>query len=149
MRRVRIYQTLYKRILSCSGKRITRYAFVIAAAAVITGCRQDGRKVDTPVAPSSTHRTAVVKCDAYEDTNPVQLKACENLLDKCAEYGILDKKGVKVYKRIKQHPSVSLYMELIGECERERNFDDTVAETDAWADYFDCVLSPRGVYCFD
>lgn len=89
--------------------------------------------------------TCTMAHDIVNDTDKVQLKICEDLLDECVNAGILDYKGVLAYRKISHNPSVSRYMELIDECEREENFYDTIGSGDTWCLYVHYVLDPRGL----
>lgn len=75
------------------------------------------------------------ECVSQRDTATAKIEACKGVLDECAECGILDEAGVARYHEIAQHPSVAAYVELIGECEDEDNFDDTVGSGDAYYTY--------------
>lgn len=83
--------------------------------------------------------------DVVCDTAAAQLAICERILDGCAEHGILDVRGVRVYERLKGQKSVAAYIELIAECEREENFYDTIGSGDEWCNYVWHVLEPRGL----
>lgn len=80
---------------------------------------------------ASQSRERVAQCD----TATAKIEACKGVLDECVECGILDEAGVARYHEIAQHPSVATYVELIGECEDEDNFDDTVGSGDAYYTY--------------
>lgn len=110
-----------------------------APAKLVVDTIQDG----TPF--NLTPSTAVESHEVVNDTDSVQLAICEKVLDGCVEVKILDAKGVKCYKKLRSIRSVARYIELITECESEDIFYDTVGETDAWCDYVDMVLSPRGL----
>lgn len=93
-------------------------------------------------------------CNAHTTPEPTtinadsvkqQLAICEQLLDECVEDSVLDDKGIQAYNTIRKNPSVERYIELIGECEREESFYDTIGEGDAWLDYVVGVLEPRGL----
>lgn len=157
MRRIH-FNRVYELILTCKGKKIIRYTSAMLLALTLTGCTKSESKqpvtydarmvyVDKPVDFSPAKKN--VECGVMNDHNPIQIATCEKLLDECVECGILDRNGQKVYRKIKNSPSVSRYMELIEECENEENFYDTVGEGDAWCDYCDYVLSPRGECCPD
>lgn len=79
------------------------------------------------------------------DSVKQQLAICERLLDECVEDSVLDDKGIQAYNTIRKNPSVERYIELIGECECEESFYDTIGEGDAWLDYVVSVLEPRGL----
>lgn len=128
--------------------------FAVAFALSAVSCTQSVNELETtqefnydtllkPVSSSDTMRN--VADGVFSDTNRIQIATCEKLLDECVQAKILDKKGVKVYHKIAKHPSVSRYMELIEECVSEDAFYDTVGEGDAWCDYYDYVLVPRGL----
>lgn len=147
------------RLVSCSGKKLVRYAFAAALFVSVFGMcacgksKADGYSARIVQSDSAAEAMAwkqyCVYTGMYNDTCAVQLRICEKLLDECAEAGILDKRGIKVYKKIAKHPSVEKYIELIEECENESTFYDTVGEGDAWCDYCDFVLTPRGECCGD
>lgn len=156
------FNRVYELILTCKGKKIIRYTSVMLLALALVGCNKSESKMEHP--QELTYDARMVYCDTVidftpakknveygimSDHNPIQIAACEKVLDECVACGILDSKGVKAYHKIAKHPSVARYMELIEECENEENFYDTVGEGDAWCDYCDYVLSPRGECCPD
>lgn len=94
---------------------------------------------------SITPSTTVRGHEVVNDTDHVQLAICERVLNGCVEAKVLDAKGVKCYKKLRSIHSVARYIELITECECEDIFYDTVGESDAWYDYVNMVLSPRGL----
>lgn len=158
--RKKLFNRVYVRILSCKGKKITRYTFAAMLVASLVSCSscQSESQLETPQEVTYDSLLRPVDCSdamknvelgVFSDTNRIQLATCEKLLDECVEAGILDKRGVKAYRKIAKHPSVSRYMELIDECVNENTFYDTVGEGDAWCDYCDYVLSPRGELCGD
>lgn len=149
---------VYELILTCNGKKIIRYTSAVLLALALTGCAKsenkqpvtyDARMVYADTAIDFTPAKKNVEYGVMNDHNPIQIATCEKVLDECVECGILDYKGVKAYRKIAKHPSVDRYMELIEECENEESFYDTVGEGDAWCDYCDYVLSPRGECCPD
>ncbi len=162
MRKVR-FNRVYELILSCKGKKIIRYTtYAVAIVLAFSSCKSENQAQHPQDAATYSARvvyndttidfTPAMQNVAYgvmSDTNPIQIATCEKLLDECVEAGILDRKGVKVYRKIAKHPSVARYMELIEECENENTFYDTVGEGDAWCDYCDYVLTPRGECCED
>ena len=83
--------------------------------------------------------------DVINDTATAQLAICEQVLNECAECGLLDAKGVQAYNRLKAQKSVAAYIELIAECEQEENFYDTIVSGDTWCNYVWHVLEPRGL----
>ena len=147
------------RLVSCSGKKLVRYAFAAALFVSVFGMSACGKNKteihdvqivqNDSAAEAMAWRQYCIANGMYNDTCAVQLRICEKLLDECAEAGVLDKRGVQVYKKIAKHPSVEKYIELIYECEQEDSFYDTVGEGDTWCDYCDLVLSPRGELCGD
>lgn len=154
---------VYELILTCKGKQIIRYTSAMLLALVLVGCNRSEGKTEKPQ-DIRTYDARIVYCDTtidftpakknveygvMYDTNPIQIATCEKLLDECVACGILDSKGIKAYRKIAKRPSVARYMELIEECENEENFYDTVGEGDAWCDYCDYVLAPRGECCPD
>lgn len=121
---------------------------ICGTAALMIGvslmCNCSGKSAQTYAAKVDT--TAYTQAhDIVNDTDKVQLKICESLLDECVNAGILDYKGVCAYREISHNPSVSRYMELIDECEREENFYDTIGSGDTWCLYVHYVLDPRGL----
>ena len=150
-----------EKILSCNGKRIIRYAIAVIMAAMFVNCDNgnasarnrekrdtvfDARLV-TPIDYDPARESA--KFGVCNDTNPIQVIICEKLLDECVRCGILDNGGIRAYERIRRCPSVSWYMELVDECEKEDIFYDTVGGGDTWCDYCEYVLAPRGKCCPD
>ena len=81
----------------------------------------------------------------YNDKEAIQLAICEDVLNECAKYGILDENGKKCYAEMQQHPSVTSYIELITECECEEQFPDTMLGNTEWNLYVRFVLEPRGL----
>lgn len=157
------FNRVYELILTCKGKKIIRYTSAVLLALALVGCSKNGGKAEN-LQDMRAYDARIVYCDTainftpakknvefgvMNDHNPIQIAACEKVLDECVGCGILDYKGVKAYRKIAKHPSVARYMELIEECENEDNFYDTVGEGDAWCDYCDYVLSPRGECCPD
>lgn len=149
---------VYELILTCKGKQIIRYTSAVLLALALVGCNPNENKhkaaqevtYDGLLRPIDfTPAKKNVEYGIMSDTNPIQIATCEKLLDECVACGILDGKGVKAYRKIAKRPSVARYMELIEECENEENFYDTVGEGDAWCDYCDYVLAPRGECCPD
>lgn len=157
------FNRVYELILTCNGKKIIRYTSALLLALALTGCTKSENKQTCPQDIKTYDALMVYKDTAIDftpakknveygimnDHNPIQIAACEKVLDECVECGILDYKGVKAYRKIAKHPSVARYMELIEECENEESFYDTVGEGDAWCDYCDYALSPRGECCPD
>lgn len=158
------FNRVYELILTCKGKRIIRYTSAMLLALALVGCNKSEGKTEYPqdtatyaarmveykdTAIDFTPAKKNVEYGVMNDHNPIQIATCERVLDECVECGILDYKGVKAYRKIAKHPSVARYMELIEECENEESFYDTVGEGDAWCDYCDYVLSPRGECCPD
>lgn len=154
---------VYELILTCKGKQIIRYTSAMLLVLALVGCNRSESKTENPQ-DIRTYDARIVYCDTaldftpakknveygvMSDTNPIQIATCEKLLDECVTCGILDSKGIKAYRKIAKRPSVARYMELIEECENEENFYDTVGEGDAWCDYCDYVLAPRGECCPD
>lgn len=92
----------------------------------------------------SDSTTYAIQGEVVNDTDCNQLAACERVLDECVKANVLNNKGVDAYKRIAAHPSVLRYIELITECESEEGFYDTIGSGDAWLEYCECVLEPRG-----
>lgn len=97
---------------------------------------------DSIVAADYMH---IQHADSINDKDSVMLVTCENLLDACADSGILDAKGVACYKRLKTTKSVRRYIELIEECSHEENFFDTVGAGEEWANFEWLVLEPFGM----
>ena len=127
----------------CMAITICGTAVLMVGASLICNCSHKSThtyaaKADTMVAYPQAH-------DIVSDTNKVQLNICERLLDECVNAGILDYNGVRAYREITHNPSVSRYMELIDECEREENFYDTIGSGDTWCQYVQYVLDPRGL----
>ena len=118
---------------------------VMVAVSILCSCT-------TSTANSATVTNARLYTAAASETfsdvvcdTAVQLAMCERILDGCAEHGILDARGVQVYGRLKEQKSVTAYIELIAECEREENFYDTIGSGDEWCNYVWHVLEPRGL----
>lgn len=120
---------------------------ICGTAALMVGismfCNCNGKSAQTCTAMADT--TYATAHDIVNATDKVQLRICESLLDECMNAGILDYKGVCAYRKISHNPSVSRYMELIDECEREENFYDTIGSGDTWCLYVHYVLDPRGL----
>ena len=137
--------------------RVNELVLSATIALTLVGCKSECQQECLRDAPYSArvvyndtnvNSTIATKNMAYgimSDNNPIQIAICEQVLNGCIEADILDRKGVKVYRKIAKHPSVARYMELIEECENETVFYDTVGECDAWLDYCDYVLAPRGL----
>lgn len=87
----------------------------------------------------------IQRAGSINDKDSVMLVTCENLLDACADSGILDAKGIECYKQLKDHKSVRRYIALIEECSHEENFFDTVGAGDEWANFEWFVLEPFGM----
>lgn len=142
------------KILSVSGRKITRLAVMLAFGAVMAACGKSGgypaKLVQQPDTAWSVQYCEPLRAYSVEnDTDSVQVSVCQAMLQECAECGILDASGVKCFQSINAHPSVNRYMELIDECTQEENFYDTVAEGDAWCDYLNLVIEPREALCND
>lgn len=138
-----------ERILSVNGKKITRYAVVfLCAMLALTSCSKENKGC-----PARMVAQENISCMADtvmpSDTDSAQIAICQKLLTECAECGILDKAGKRVFKQINRHPSVSRYMELIDECTNEDSFADTVMEGDTWQEYVEYVITPRQEWCND
>lgn len=155
MKRTRIKTNCVK-IMSVSGRKITRLATMLVFGVVMMSC--DAKSGDYPAKMVAQTDTMTWSVQYYEplhaysvehDDDSVQISVCKALLNECAECGILDANGIKAFNGIKANPSVNRYMELIDECEQEENFGDTVAEGDAWCDYLQLVIEPRVQLCND
>lgn len=138
-----------ERILSVNGKKITRYAMILLCAMLaLSSCSKENKGY-----PARMVAQENVSCMADtvmpSDTDSTQIAICQKLLNECAECGILDKAGKRVFKQINRHPNVSRYMELIDECTNEDSFADTVMEGDAWQNYVEYVIVPRQEWCND
>lgn len=122
------------------------YYFVqVFAIAMLCSCTAKTENVQTVDARLYDVATTNTFTDVVSDTDTAQLAMCERVLNECAKYGVLDAKGVQVYNRLKPKKSVSAYIELITECEREENFYDTIGSGDEWCNYVWHVLEPRGL----
>lgn len=75
--------------------------------------------------------------------NEMMRISCEQLLNECAECGILDSAGIIRYNEIKAQPNIAAYEELIEECITEDIFFDTVGESDAYINYLNNVYAKR------
>lgn len=125
------------------SKKIICSVYAVIIALALVGCKSENqqeyrRSGDCPLIATY----GLTKC--FQDYDSIQIAACEKVLDECVKCEILDDKGVEVYRKIAENPSVARYVELIEECTMEDTFYDTVGEGDAWCDYCDYVLAPRG-----
>lgn len=138
-----------ERILSVNGKKITRYAVVfLCAMLALTSCGKESKGYPARMV-AQENMSCMADTVMPSDTDSTQIAICQKLLNECAECGILDKAGKRVFKSINRHPSVSRYMELIDECTNEDSFADTVMEGDTWQDYVEYVIVPRQEWCND
>lgn len=123
------------------------FACIVVIALTLGSCKSASQQTCAPnaYAVCGSIATKNLTYGVLSDSNPIQIAICEQVLNACIEAEILDSKGVKIYRKIAKNPSVTRYMELIEECESEVVFYDTVGELDAWLDYCDQVLAPRGL----
>lgn len=140
-----------ERILSVSDKRITRYAVVfLCAMLALSSCGKANKGYVARVVENDSLPCYITDSTPLpSDTDSAQIAICQQLLKECAECGILDKAGQRVFKSINKHPNVSRYMELIDECTNEDSFADTVMEGDTWQEYVEYVITPRQEWCND
>lgn len=138
------------KIMTVSGKRITRYTvLLLCAMTVFSSCGRSNGAMQRAVMCDSVSCNITKSSVLPSDTDPIQIAICKRLLRECAQCGILDNAGVCALNRINEHPSVSRYMELIDECTNEDNFADTVMEGDTWQEYVERVIIPRQELCND
>lgn len=135
-----------ERILTATSMKIVRYTAACAILA-LTACQPQNSGtvvayMPTDCTPDDTAwvRYAAVN-GAYNDTAPLRLSLCENVLKLCITAELLDSADVETYLQITAAPSAARYIELISECEAESTFYDTVGETDAYIDYCMYVLN--------
>lgn len=134
------------KILSCSGMKIVRYAFALMCVTIaMSSCEPHRTKYNAMLRTAQREKVECAASGAMlnSDADPTQIAICKKLLKECADCGLLDSSGVRVFEYINRHPSVSHYMELINECSYEDVFADTVMSGDTWQDYVDYVLIPR------
>lgn len=77
--------------------------------------------------------------------NATDFEICAQVLDECAQCGILDAKGIDAYRWAFHCKSVIACIDLISECEQEENFYDTVGSGDAYRTYKEKVLKERTI----
>lgn len=145
MKRIRIKINGVK-IMSVNGKRIMRLVAMLVFGVAVVSCNSPknvgycAKLVKDNGGVVCAHYKPLYDYSAANDTNAVQIKVCQTVLNECVECGILDAKSVA---KINAVPSVNNYMELIDECAENDIFYDTVAEGDAWCIYVETVLQPR------
>lgn len=140
-----------ERIMSVSGKRITRYAVVLLCAMLaFTSCGKTNKGYAARMVENDSLPCYITDSTPLpSDTDSTQIVICQKLLKECAECGILDKAGQRVFASINRRPSIMRYMELINECTFEDIFADTVMEGDTWQEYVEYVITPRQEWCND
>lgn len=67
--------------------------------------------------------------------NATDFEICAQVLDECAQCGILDAKGIDACRWAFHCKSIVACIDLISECEQEENFYDTVGSGDAYHTY--------------
>lgn len=140
-----------ERIMSVNGKRITRYAVMFLCAMLsFSSCAKTNKGYVARMVENDSVPCYITDSVAMpSDTDSAQIAICQKLLKECAECGILDKAGQRVFASINKRPSVMRYMELINECTFEDIFADTVMEGDTWQEYVEYVITPRQEWCND
>lgn len=151
------FNQIHELVAHSRSKKVICQVFAVALVLTFTSCKSESQQeclqnttcptyaVHNDIAINPTIATKNLAYGIMSDSNPIQIAFCEQVLDACVEAEMLDCKGMKTYRKIAKHPSVTRYMELIEECENETTFYDTVGEVDAWFDYCDYVLVPRGL----